>query len=55
MTENPTVTLDDVKEGLVPEKRALGIREIVLAKRFAKKYSTYSVHVHIHVYTGVRL
>ena len=37
VTENPTVCLEDVKEGLVPDKKALGIGDIVLAKKFAKK------------------
>ena len=38
VTEDPTVSLDDVKDHLIPDQNPLGIREIVFAKKFAKKY-----------------
>jgi sn1-specific diacylglycerol lipase len=37
VTEDPTVSLEDVKQHLIPDQSPLGIREIVLAKKFAKK------------------
>ncbi|CAI8058329.1 Diacylglycerol lipase-alpha [Geodia barretti] len=37
VTEDPTVSLDDVKDHLIPDQNPLGIREIVFAKKFAKK------------------
>ena len=38
VTEDPIVSLEDVQDGLIPDQRGLGIREIALAKKFAKRY-----------------
>ena len=46
--EDPTVTLEDVQDHLIPHKRALGLREIAIAKKFAKRY------VVVYVFVGKR-
>ena len=37
VTEDPTVSLQDVKDHLIPDRRTLGIGEIAIAKKYAKK------------------
>lgn len=38
VTEDPTVNLQDVQEGLIPDRTLLTISQIVNAKKFAKTY-----------------
>ena len=46
MKEDPTVSLQDVQEGLIPDRRPFTIGEITTAKKFARKYECMYMCLH---------